>query len=86
LTVKSVVEVKRRLDQLVEDGEPVRIYAGAVAKVDALGVQLLLAFSRPMGSRGLSVDWCQPEKVLVEACAQLGVEIPALCDSAHDAT
>ena len=86
LDIAAVGELKPRLDAALAAGASLTLDAGAVAHVDAAGLQLLVAFQRARSSSGgAHAGWRKPSDALREAAALLGLD-EALCLDASLAT
>jgi anti-anti-sigma regulatory factor len=76
LTIYTVGELRPQwLRWLAEEAESERfaLGAGAVAEVDAAGVQMLLSLQRSLASRRQGLCLTEPSRTLAEACKALGL-------------
>ena len=80
LSVKTVADVKLQLDATLCDCESVQIEVTSVTRVDALGVQLLLAYQHVSQGSNLEVHWSGESNALITAAITLGVKLDCNAD------
>ncbi len=76
LTIEQVAAMHAEFGRHLH-ADSVVLEAGALARVDAAGLQLLAAFVRTARARGVRVEWRSPTPALREATRRLGLG-PAL--------
>lgn len=73
LDIAHVGQLKAALSACPEDCEALIFDAQAVERVDAAGLQLLLAFVRQCQSRPITVSWASASTTLADGAAGLGL-------------
>ncbi len=73
LDIAHASKLKTTLDAALEGGKEVTLDAGGVSRVDAAGLQLLLAFVRQCAADGIAVSWSQATETLRDGAAGLGL-------------
>jgi anti-anti-sigma regulatory factor len=89
LTIYTVGELRPQwLRWLAEEAESERfaVRAGAVAEVDAAGVQMLLSLQRSLASRRQGLCLTEPSRALTAACTALGLRAVLGNDGSEGAT
>ena len=64
---------RERLDKALRRGRPIVVRSSDLARVDAAGMQLLVAFCLAARKRDLEIQWPAPEESLLQAARLLGV-------------
>jgi ABC-type transporter Mla MlaB component len=64
----------------VPEAERFSVQAGAVAEVDAAGLQMLLALQRSLAARQQGLSLVEPSRTLLAACRALGLATVLGCD------
>lgn len=72
-SIAQIDVLRRDLANLLEAGDTVNLHGEAVSRIDAVGVQLLLAFVMAMGARGVQWHWVEPSARLCTAARLLGL-------------
>lgn len=72
--IRGVAELQQRLWDVLAQGHPVTIEAGAVERVDAAVLQLLLAFRRAAAEVGVGVHWGGVSSDFTQAARVCGLE------------
>lgn len=62
--------LKAAFSQRLEQGDPLMLEGGGVERIDASGLQLLLAFFYEAQARGQSIGW-QSASDEIKACARM---------------
>jgi anti-anti-sigma regulatory factor len=73
-TQPTAAALHARLAVLVSHGSDVTINAAATQRIDASGLQLLLAFVRDRSARGLQTRWHDPTRVIERTAARIGLQ------------
>ncbi len=74
LDIASVTEFKPVLLEALNSEGGIVVQAASVARADAIGLQLLLAFKLETQRRGVAMRWQEPSDVLVEAAQLIDLE------------
>lgn len=71
----SVVDsLYQRLQTALESGDPIEIDAESVDRLDAAGVQLLMAFALRSKKQSIQIHWKSPSDAFLKSVRLLGVE------------
>ena len=73
LTIDGAAEFLGRLRCVPAEVSNVTLHTEALERVDAAGLQILIAFFKEARTRGMKVSCGQPSKVLIEAAWLLGL-------------
>ncbi len=72
-SIAQIESLHRDLTRLLDAGSAVDFHCDAVNRIDAVGVQTLLAFVAAMTNQGLKWQWQNPSARLCSAVRLLGV-------------
>lgn len=86
LIARDVAALKRRLDPYLAVAGPLEIDASSVERVDACGVQLLLAFVRARREYGSACSVTRPSAAFERALATLGLQSQLGAAASHDSS
>lgn len=73
-TMRDTLELKAQLLKCLESPNAVQIDAAKLEKIDAAGVQVLLAFVLDRAKQDHNVEWCAVNKTMREAARAMGLE------------
>lgn len=73
LDISAAGGLHTELSGALDRGQPVSIDVSRLDQVDTAGAQLLLAFTREAGKKGIRVDWLGDPACLRDAAQRLGV-------------
>lgn len=72
-SIARVDVLRRDLADLLTQGNALELNGDSVSKIDAIGIQLLVAFVRALAEKGMQWHWTDPSPRLQEAARLLGV-------------
>lgn len=72
-SIAQIENLHRDLARLLDEESAVDFHGDAVNRIDAVGVQTLLAFVTAMSNRGLKWQWQNPSARLCSAVRLLGI-------------
>lgn len=87
LNIHEVGSLKTRLGRFLDANQGVILDASKVEKIDTAVMQLLTAFCRSAGAKGIAVKWKNPNSRILHSAEILGLAKPlGLEDTAHHKT
>jgi anti-anti-sigma factor len=84
ITIKTVSEVKEQLNELLNQAGAVTLDAENISRIDTVGLQLLLAFSRQLVAQERSSQICRASPTLVKVAATLGLSTVLAIDAINE--
>ena len=75
--IRDCAALRQELLSLLDVPAPVAIDAGAVRRAATTTLQLLFAFERDRGARGLQVSWTARSPAFAQAASHLGLVLGA---------
>ncbi len=82
LTIRSVSECKALIDQLLHQGEEIKLQVNELQKIDSAGLQMLYSLKKTLDKSGQKIHWMSSGAVVNEVAQMLG--LPELADTSVD--
>lgn len=84
LTIMSVSDCKALIDQLLHQGEEIKLQVNELQKIDSAGLQMLYSLKKTLDKSGQKIHWMSSGAVVNEVACLLG--LPELSDASADDT
>jgi anti-anti-sigma regulatory factor len=78
LTIAHVEQCREALMQLVESHDVIALDDSNLARIDTLGIQLLLSLVIHLSSQNKTLEWQCHSEIIKQSIKQLGIDEPIL--------
>ncbi len=83
LTIRTIADVKSRIEEVMLDQSRVRLAAAALQKIDSAGLQMLYSLKTTLLKNHQAIEWLSDSELIDQAATSLG--LPALTAASTNA-